>query len=281
MSRLIVNADDFGLTSGVNRAIRELHASGVLTSASLMARARATPEAIAIARATPALGVGCHLVFLDGEPVLPAHLIPSLVDRKTGRFYPTLSAFLPRLLAGRIRAAEIHAEAAAQIALLQAQGLTLTHVDTHKHVHIFSAALAPVLQAAQACGIHAIRNPFEPAWSVRATAAAPRLRRAQVNLLRRLQPSWIKSVRAAELATTSGALGVVATGSLDAKTVASLLRDLPAGTWELVTHPGYCDEELMQANTRLMASRQSEREALHAYADCAGPARISFADLPL
>ena len=101
MSRLIVNADDFGLTAGVNRAIVELHRAGVLTSTTLMARAAATEEAIELARATPSLGVGCHVVLVDGEPVLPPREIPTLVDRKTGRFPPKLGTFLMRLFTGR------------------------------------------------------------------------------------------------------------------------------------------------------------------------------------
>ncbi|HEV2472267.1 MAG TPA: ChbG/HpnK family deacetylase, partial [Chthonomonadales bacterium] len=103
MTRLIVNADDFGLTLGVNRAIAELHCAGVLTSATLMARASATDDAIALARATPTLGVGCHVVLVDGEPALAARELPTLVDRRTGRFQPTLVAFLKRLFTGRIR----------------------------------------------------------------------------------------------------------------------------------------------------------------------------------
>jgi predicted glycoside hydrolase/deacetylase ChbG (UPF0249 family) len=81
--RLIVNADDFGLTSGVNRAIIELHAAGLVTSTSLMARTAATGEAIELARATASLGVGCHVVLVDGEPVLPPERISSLVDART------------------------------------------------------------------------------------------------------------------------------------------------------------------------------------------------------
>ncbi len=71
-----MNADDFGLTTGVNRAIVELHAAGVLTSTTLMAQAAATDEAIELARATPSLGVGCHVVLVDGEPVLPPREVP-------------------------------------------------------------------------------------------------------------------------------------------------------------------------------------------------------------
>ena len=150
MGRLIVNADDFGLTSGVNRAIAELHNAGVVTSASLMARAAATEEAIELARSMPTLGVGCHIVLVDGEPVLPAHQIPTLVDRKTGGFPSSLDKFLAKLFTGRIRAAEIEAEAAAQVGLLQQRGLRLTHVDSHMHTHVFSAVLRPVLRAAGA-----------------------------------------------------------------------------------------------------------------------------------
>lgn len=262
MSRLIVNADDFGLTSGVNRAILELHGAGVLTSATLMAMAAASAEAIAMARATPSLGVGCHVVLVDGDPVLPPHAIPTLVDPRTGRFHATLGAFLRRLLTGRIRSTEIEAETAAQLSLLQAEGLALTHVDTHKHIHMFSAVLSPVLRAAASGGIRRIRNPFEPAWSLDATPGAPWLRRTQVHLLRLLWPAFGRIVDTAGFATTDGAVGVLATGTLDAATVDSVLRDMPHGTWELITHPGYNDGDLARTHTRLLASRQTEREAL-------------------
>ena len=262
MSRLIVNADDFGLTAGVDRAILELHRAGVLTSASLMARAAATDEAIALGLSTPSLGVGCHVVLVDGEAVLSRHEIPSLVDARTGRFQPTLGAFLVRLLAGRIRPAEIEVEAGAQIALLQSRDLALTHIDTHKHVHMFPAVLRPLLRAARAAGIRAVRNPFEPAWSLRATPRAPWIRRVEVGLLRRLEPAFRRIVAEEGFSTTDGALGVLATGSLDSKAVQSILRGPPQGTWELVTHPGYNDSDLAKAGTRLLASREIEREAL-------------------
>src|ERR1700733_6000934 len=111
----------------------QLHLKGILTSATLMARAPATEDAVALALKTPTLGVGCHIVLVDGEPLLPAREIPTLIDQTTGRFHPSLGAFLRRLLLGRIRSAEIEAEAAAQIELLQSRGVRLTHIDTHKH----------------------------------------------------------------------------------------------------------------------------------------------------
>ena len=280
MNHLIINADDFGLTAGVNRAILELHKAGVLTSTTLMAKTAATEEAIELAHCTPSLGVGCHVVLVDGEPVLPARELPTLVDQRTGRFHPTLGPFLLRLLSGRIRRSEIEAEAAAQIALLQSKGVALTHIDTHKHAHMFPGVLRPVLRAARAAGIHAVRNPFEPAWSLRATPGAPWLRRTEVNLLRLFEPAFRRIVAAEGFSTPDGAVGVLATGTLDAVTVASLLRSMPGGTWELVSHPGYNDADLAQAHTRLLASRETERKALQTLKQFPNLNLISFADLP-
>jgi hopanoid biosynthesis associated protein HpnK len=262
VSRLIVNGDDFGLTAGVNRAILELHAAGVLTSATLMAKAAATDEAIELALGTPSLSVGCHAVLVDGEPVLSPDEIPTLIDRRTGRFQPTLAAFLRRLLTRGLRSDEVEAEAAAQIALLQNRGLRLTHIDTHKHVHLFPAVLKPLLSAARAAGISAVRNPFEPKWSRRATRGASLRRRAETSLLRLLEPAFRRIVAEEGFTTTNGTIGVRATGILDSGTLTSLLSALPEGTFELVTHPGYNDADLRRSNTRLLASREIEREAL-------------------
>ena len=279
MSRLIIHADDFGLTSGVNRAIAELHRAGLLTSATLMAKAEATDEAIEIARATPTLGVGCHVVLVDGSPVSTSSSLPSLTDSRTGEFPPTLGQFVRRIWTGRIDAADIEAEASAQIATLQDRGLRLTHIDTHKHTHIFPAVLRPVLRAAKAACIGAVRNPFEPAWAIRATPGAPWLRRMQVSVLRRLERSFRRIVAEEGFTTTDGAIGVLATGTLDKPTIISLLRGLPPGAWELVTHPGHNDAALGAVRTRLRESREIELEALAALQQFPSVERISFADL--
>lgn len=262
MSRLIVNADDFGLTAGVNRAILELNEQQVLTSATLMARASASAEAIKMANTTQTLGVGCHVVLVDGEPVLPASEIATLADASTGHFQTKLGAFLRRLVSGAISGTDIEREASAQIGWLLERGVKLTHIDTHKHTHMFPAVLRPVLCAARKAGITVVRNPFEPVWSIRATPGAPWVRRMEVNFLRRLYKTFRRIVTEEGFSTTDGAIGVLATGTLDARTITSLLRAMPSGTWELVTHPGYSDADLARANTRLLAARERERSAL-------------------
>jgi hopanoid biosynthesis associated protein HpnK len=279
VSRLIVNADDFGLTNGVNRAVANLHCAGVLTSTTLMARAGATDAAIDLARATPALGVGCHVVLVDGEPVLPAREIPSLIDPKTGNFRIALTAFLRKLFTGRVSPAEIEAEVRAQIQALQSKGVHITHVDAHKHTHMFPAVLRPVLRAARACGIRAVRNPFEPPWAVRAAAGAALARAAEVTVLRWLQPACARIIAEEGFVTTDGTIAMVGTGVLNTAMVRSLLNNLPEGTWELVTHPGHNDADLARVRTRLRASREIEREALQAIREFPEIELISFADL--
>jgi predicted glycoside hydrolase/deacetylase ChbG (UPF0249 family) len=232
-----------------------------------MAREKAADEAIEIALATPSLGVGCHVVLVDGQPMLP------------GGFQPTMGAFLRRVITGGIDSAAIEAEAGAQIDLLQSRGLGLTHVDSHKHTHMFPAALRPLLRAARRAGIRAVRNPFEPAWSQRATPAAPVFRSAAVRLLRRLEPTFRCIVAEEGFTTTDGNLGISATGYLDSGALDSLLDQLQPGTWELVTHPGYNDNDLANAGTRLLASRNIEREALLALKQRDETELISFANL--
>ncbi|MGI8772562.1 MAG: ChbG/HpnK family deacetylase [Acidobacteriaceae bacterium] len=257
--RLIVNADDFGLTSGVNRAILELNAAGVLTSATLMASGAAFRSAAHAAFVQPSLGVGCHIVLVDGAPVLHASEIPSLATAEG--FRSSLSTFALDLVRGRIRSSDIEREAIAQIRRLQSAGITVSHVDTHKHTHMFPRVLRPLLRAAVACGVSAMRNPFEPAWALRATRA-PIGRRIQVHLLKLYRGQFLRAVRRAGLLTTEGAVGVLATGTLDAAALERLLAAMPAGTWELVCHPGYDDAALAAMRTRLTASRETERAAL-------------------
>jgi predicted glycoside hydrolase/deacetylase ChbG (UPF0249 family) len=284
--KLIVNADDFGLTPGVNRAVAELYDAGALTSTTLMARAMATDQAIELALARPALGVGCHVVLVDGDPVLdPLKQIPHLANAasitlraKPGSLLAAIYASGPRTR--RAIQQEIEAETAAQIALLQGRGLQLTHIDTHKHLHIFPDLLRPVLRAARAAGISKVRNPFEPSWSLGATSGAPMLRRIKLHLTRSFQPSFHRILAEEGFVTTGGAIGVLATGTLSSATLHSLLKAVPPGTWELVTHPGYNDADLAQARTRLLASRETERNALPMLKNMPEIELVSFAALP-
>jgi len=262
--RLILNADDFGLTHGINRAIAELHSAGVLTSTTLMASGPAFDDAVEIARAHPTLGVGCHIVLTDGTPVSPPGSIRSLIGDDGKNFRPSLVDFVQALLLGRINEDDVAREALAQIEKLQRAGINITHLDTHKHTHLFPSIARPLLQVAERNGIRAIRNPFEPGWSL-VLDHGSRMRRLVVRLIGLLRPSFeahsqIGNVR---VLTTDGTTAISATGQLNAATLAEILRALPpTGTYEICCHPGYNDGDLDRVKTRLRAHRDIEREAL-------------------
>ena len=261
MRRLIVNADDFGLTSGVNRAIVEAHVGGVVTSATLMANGGALQEAIQLAKSAPRLGVGCHVVLVDGIPVSDKFKVPTLLNGDG--FQGSLSTFAVKCLRGQLVENEIEAEATAQIHKLQSIGVVVSHLDTHKHTHMFPQVLRPLLRAAKSCGIRAIRNPLEPI-RLGQVARQPSLwkRWGQVRILNRLASEFRSTVKKAGMLTPDGTLGIVATGIMNERILAAIIARVPEGTWELVCHPGYNDDELAKVGTRLRASRVKELELL-------------------
>ncbi len=285
MRRLIINADDFGLTLGVNRAIAEASRSGVVTSATVMADGGAFHEAVASAKSLPALKTGCHVVLIDGQPVSSG--LATLTNNGT-RFRSSLKQFALAAVRKKISADEIEREAEAQIRKVQAAGIPLTHVDTHKHTHIFPQVLRPVLRAARACGLRAVRNPFEPRRSrLLGNVFANRgllLRATEVTMLQVFAAKFRKAVREENMLTTDGTVGIAATGSLDQRMLLSILETLPEGTWELVCHPGYADADLQTAGTRLLKSREVELGALtsaetKSLISRCGIELISYADL--
>ncbi len=289
MRRLIINADDFGFTSGVNRAILEAHTRGLVTSSTLMANGPAFAEAVQLAKSVPELSVGCHVVLIDGEPVLPAEKLPSLTTRTSApRFRDGLKTFAARAIAGRVHADEIAAEATEQIRRIQSAGLAVSHFDTHKHTHLFPKILEPLLRAAAACGVRALRNPFGPRLPLRSSQllARPNLwtRWAEVRVLRRFAGNFRDAVDREGFATTDGTLGIEVTGALDETLFCAIAQSIPQGTWEFVCHPGYNDADLQAARTRLRQSREEELRVLTLPAARAALAQegielISYCDL--
>lgn len=284
--RLVINADDFGFTAGVNRAVLEAVRAGVVTSATVMANGPRLAEAAELARSQPQLGIGCHVVLVDGTPVLPPEKLPTLAPG--GRFRDSLLQFARAVQRGAVDPMEIEAEAAAQMHKAGSAGIQLSHFDSHKHAHLFPRVLAPVMRAAAACGVKALRNPFAPLRPLAFAhlARRPRLwkRYTEVKLLRGYLNRFRRSVTEMGLATTDGCFGVVVTGSMDQQLFNAIVESLPEGTWEFVCHPGYVDEELRAARTRLVDSRRRElavltsAESRQVLRD-AGVQLISFRDL--
>lgn len=276
MRRLIVNADDFGFTAGVNRGIVEAHTRGVVTSSTLMANGPAFSDAVQLAQTVPQLSVGCHVVLIDGQPMLDPKIISSLVagdasgrvgrDSGAARFRDGIGGFALRALAGRLDPREIEAEATAQIRKLQAAGIVVSHLDTHKHTHLFPRVLQPLLKAGAACGVRALRNPFGPRRPLRSGQLLSRpgvwTRYAEMRVLQGFAASFRAAVQKEGFATPDGTLGVEVTGVLDETLFRAIATTIPEGTWEFVCHPGYNDADLGAAKTRLRESRETELHAL-------------------
>jgi chitin disaccharide deacetylase len=283
--KLIVNADDFGLTAGVDRAIIETHIGGVVSSATLMANGAAFDDAVAAARSAPNLSVGCHVVLVDGTPVSPPDAVDTLLAIRSAepdKFYSSLSAFAARAMLGGFDRDQLVAEVTAQIRKIQSAGLQVTHLDTHKHAHVFPEIFAALLRAARICGVRAIRNPFVPVKAMHARQFKSRRdlwkRYGQVRMLHTFSGQFRQQTKRAGLLTPDGVVGVIETGSLESSAksseknsgkssgYSSLLRQtlasLPEGTWEFVCHPGYNDADLRAAGTRLFDSREEERRLL-------------------
>ena len=255
MRRIIINADDFGLTSGVNRAIVEAHIRGVVTSSTLMANGAQFDDAVRLASEIPGLSVGCHVMLVDGSPVLKRSEVASLLPRGAQRFRDGLTGFACRAVAGRLDEAQIEEEITAQIRKLQSTGIMVSHLDSHKHTHMFPVVFRAMIRAARRCGIWALRNPFEPLlfFSVRSWK-----RQFQLGILRSYRARFRHELESAGLTTPDGCIGIAATGGLNFETFRALMENLPEGTWEFVCHPGYNDPELDGLKTRLRASREIE-----------------------
>jgi len=267
--QLIVNADDLGLTAGVNRAIVETHVRGVVTSATLMANGLAFADALEQARSAPNLSVGCHVVLVDGTPVSEPGAIDTLLAIRSAepdKFYSRLSNVAARAVLGGFDPDQLVEEVTAQIRKIQSAGISVTHLDTHKHTHIFPDILGAVVRAARICGVPAIRNPFVPMKAMMGKGLRQRpglwKRYSQVGVLRGFATHFQQKMRRAGLRTPSGITGVIETGSINASLLRQALIYLPDGTWELVCHPGYDDPDLRAARTRLLESREEERRLL-------------------
>jgi hopanoid biosynthesis associated protein HpnK len=268
MKRLIVNADDFGMTPGVNRAIVHAHRNGIVTSTSLLANGLAFDDAVAAARENPSLGVGVHLNLTEGVPVGDPRKLAGLVN-PAGEFAAGPAALVKRMLTRQIPADAIEHEFRAQIERVLASGIEPTHLDGHQHVHMWPPVFQLTARLAAEYGLAGVRSSRER--RTRLPALLRRNRPFRGKIIRQmgggvgialLAVSAQAALRAAGVASPDYFYGVSATGYLDAATLEDILRDVPEGTSELMCHPGYVDAALARRPTRLLAQREKELEAL-------------------
>jgi hopanoid biosynthesis associated protein HpnK len=257
--RIIINADDFGLCDGINKAVAQAHTDGVLTSATIMANMPAAEEAVKIAKTLPNLGVGVHLNLFEGRAVSKESCLDCLLDAD-GRF--ALSRFKLSILSmgmHKIRNA-IRTELSAQIQWVIDRGLVPTHLDSHKHIHSFPAIFPIVCQLAGRFRIAAIRFTFEPKelsrmpWPLTGKDGRKRARKARLR-------AKINRIQNSDFIKTDALLGIAHMGRIDANFFKAVTLYNSAATSEVMTHPSLADGAGIGQN-KLLHQRKVELEAL-------------------
>lgn len=243
MIRLIVNADDFGYTRGVNEGIVEAHRNGILTATTLMANGAAFEHAVELAHANPSLDVGCHLVLVEGPMVSdPARALPS-----------GLAEVVRAVVRGKLA---VYEELRAQVEKIVRSGIRPTHLDAHKHTHLLPPVLEAVARLAREFGIPWVRRPFD--FGIERSA---RIEKKVIGLgLRMFRPRFMRVLH--DLKMTDYFAGFSITGTLRESVLIETLERLPDGLTEFMCHPGRLDPELQAASTRLKDSRETELRAL-------------------
>jgi hopanoid biosynthesis associated protein HpnK len=252
LKQLIVNADDFGLTTGVNRGIVRAFKDGIVTSASLLVTGSAFEDAVALAQQNPKLDVGLHLALVEERAVLGPDVLPTLVD-ETGRFPSTSAEFIQRAILGGINWHQVEQEIAAQIALFQKTGLPLSHLNSHQHLHMFPPVFQIVRRLAHWIDNVWIRN-----------SAGPWRKPPHVRIGRWIQQIGLNLTSLSARAfhgsplpeMPDGMFGFEVGGHLTRSALEQILRKIPNGLYELICHPGEDD-----ADTRTQYSHWGYRWA--------------------
>lgn len=266
---LIINADDLGFTRGVNDGILRCADGGVLRSATLMANSRAFDHAVASIPAARNLHVGIHLVLTDLPPVASRRDIGGLAG-DGGKLPRGPSGLLSAMARGRVSGEALRHELTLQVEKLLDHGIRPTHLDSHKHVHVFPPVLDAVIHVAKRFGIRWIRNPFDVTGNPGGILSSIEKRyrtgfvaqAIQARLVHVFRPYFLHSVRCAGLRTPHRFYGTALTGLWNLEAVRRVFHCLPPGISEWMVHPGNADEELGLSGTRLVAQRENEKRLL-------------------
>jgi hopanoid biosynthesis associated protein HpnK len=260
MERIIViNADDFGLSEGINRGIVQAHTDGVLTSATIMTNMPAAKQAVKMAKQLRTLGVGVHLNLSEGQPVSTEADIACLLGADGVFAHSPSKLSLLSLARNKIRKA-VRKELAAQIQWLIDSGIKPTHLDSHKHIHCFPAIFPIVCSLAREFEITAIRWPFEPKevcqmpWPLPSEGG-----RKRAGLIRLF--AKINRIQNRSFLKTNVFLGIAHVGKMDVNFFKALALYNSAQITEVMTHPGFIDG-LDVVKTRLLHQRKVELDAL-------------------
>ncbi len=237
MKQLIVNADDFGLHTQINKGIIKGFQEGFITSTSLMCSAPAFAEAVELALANPGLGVGIHLTLVGGvAPAAAPDKVRSLLDEQ-GKFLPDYVAFASRFYRGGIKMSELETELCVQIERGLATGIKITHIDSHQHTHVLPIISDLVVKLCYKYNIRKIRNPHEGYFFDGGFYAGigRKVGRAGLSFCASMA---MRKAKAAGLSFPEHFFGMLAGGNLNTALVGKIIQSLPEGVSEIMTHPG-------------------------------------------
>ena len=269
MKQLIVNADDFGLHPLINAGIIKGHQEGFITSTSLMPSALCWQEAVRLAKENPRLGIGVHLTLVGGVPsVLPKEKVSSLLD-DDGLFLPDYVAFAKRYYGGAVKRSELEAELRAQLERALSCGVNITHIDSHQHTHVLPGINSLVLKLSNEYNIIRVRIPKEGYLFTGGfqTGVGRLIGRSGLSFC-----ADMAALRADSLGLRHPQhfYGMLAGGHLNAQLIANILRQLPEGVSEIMTHPGLDSAALGKA----FSWQYHWREELDAYLDAGNKALL-------
>lgn len=262
MKRIIINADDFGLTGRINLGIIKAYRDGILTSASLLANGPVFNEAVDLSRQNPGLGVGVHLNILRGRPVSDKKEVPGLVD-KNGYFMPGLGMFFLKGLLKKLKAGEIENEFRAQIGKVIAAGIVPTHLDTEKHIHVLPLVSKILFNLAGEFGIQKVRCLETDADFYQLL----NMRNLAFCLLAGFTRKWRARLAPDGILAPKRIYGLLEAGRMSKERYAAIFKSISCGAAEIVCHPGYAED--FPCNTipgmgsfYLNPAREGELEAL-------------------
>ena len=241
MRDIVFSADDFGLTIGVNEAVEQGCRRGRLTQASLMVGAPCAEDAVARAKALPALNVGLHLVLVDGDSLLGHANLPHITGAD-GRFSTDQVGLGGRYFFSPAARRELRAEIEAQFAAFAATGLTLHHADAHKHFLLHPTVAAMMIEVGRRYGLTRLRVPAEPPAVMK--ACGERVGFADYALY-----AWTRLLRwqARGMEVPDQVFGIKWSGHMTRERIEILLPHLPPGRSEIYFHPATVRDEMLCA----------------------------------
>lgn len=257
MQELIINADDFGLSPGANRAIIKAWREGILTSASLMVTGEAFAEAVALAGENPGLQVGLHLTLVQGRAALPHGGFPALADRQGGFPNDPVMAGMRYFFLKSLRR-QLKAEIEGQIERFLETGLPLSHIDGHLNIHMHPTVFDILLPLMSKYGISTFRLSRERLFADLSLARRRVIGKgADAFIFGRLAARCRPELDLRRIGYAGEVKGLLNSGRMTEEYLLNALDSLRDGVTEIYFHPGCHPDEVLR---RWMPDYRHEEE---------------------